>query len=199
LQQIKIMLMIEKFYKYRSLENFRYFVDIILKNRLYASKYNEMNDPMEGYYYHWNGQFDESMVQKLKSDKEKLNICSLSRTKDEELMWHYYADKHKGVVIGVEVDNYREQYDIETIQYENELPFLSHSNLNVHTAKEILTHKFKSWEYEEEVRVFVKNSDFINVKVKEMIIGKKMNKTDSAFVKQLIEKINPNICLISAE
>lgn len=188
--------MAEKLYKYRSLENFRYFVDIILKNRLYASKYNKMNDPMEGYYYHWNGHFDESMVKKLKSDKEKLNICSLSSTKDNELMWHYYADKHKGVVIGVEVDNHcGQQYDIKPILYGNELPFICSSNLDGYTAKEILTHKFKSWSYEEEIRVFVENSDFINVKVDEVIIGKEMEKEDFNFIKQLIEKINPNIMI----
>jgi hypothetical protein len=155
-----------------------------------------MNDPMEGYYYYWNGHFDESMINKLKSDKEKLNICSLSRIKSDELMWHYYADKHKGVVIGVEVDNQCAQYDIVPIKYGNKLPFVSLPNLDDYTAKEILTHKYKSWNYEDEIRVFVENSDFIDVKIEEVIIGKEMNKNDFDFVKQLIEKINPNICLI---
>ena len=36
------------FFKYRDISNLRYFLDILLYNRLYAAKYNELNDPMEG-------------------------------------------------------------------------------------------------------------------------------------------------------
>ena len=35
-------------YKYRGIQNFRFLVDIILKNRLYAAKYSDLNDPMGG-------------------------------------------------------------------------------------------------------------------------------------------------------
>jgi len=41
------------FYKYRSLEginDFKRFVEIILKKQLHAAKYQELNDPMEGIY-----------------------------------------------------------------------------------------------------------------------------------------------------
>ena len=38
-------------YKYRSLENFEFFLDILLNKRLYASSYKDLNDAMEGVYY----------------------------------------------------------------------------------------------------------------------------------------------------
>ena len=38
------------FYKYRSLKDFKFFMDIIVNNRLYAAKYNELNDIREGHY-----------------------------------------------------------------------------------------------------------------------------------------------------
>ena len=44
--------MTEISYKYRSVDNFRNFVDIILNNRLYAASYQDLNDPMEGHYYY---------------------------------------------------------------------------------------------------------------------------------------------------
>lgn len=38
------------YYKFRSLQNLRFFLDIIINERLYAAKYDELNDPMEGAY-----------------------------------------------------------------------------------------------------------------------------------------------------
>ena len=40
----------EYFYKFRSLSNLRYFLDIILNNRLFASTFQNLDDPMEGIY-----------------------------------------------------------------------------------------------------------------------------------------------------
>ena len=39
-----------EFYKYRSLSNLKRFIDILINNRLYAAKYIELNDPMEGFF-----------------------------------------------------------------------------------------------------------------------------------------------------
>lgn len=36
------------YYKYRSLSNLRYFLDILINKRLYMASYSELNDPMEG-------------------------------------------------------------------------------------------------------------------------------------------------------
>lgn len=38
------------YFKYKSLNNIERFRDIISYKRLYVPKYNEHNDPMEGYY-----------------------------------------------------------------------------------------------------------------------------------------------------
>lgn len=35
-------------YKYRSLDNFRNFIDILVNKRLYGAKYDSLNDPFEG-------------------------------------------------------------------------------------------------------------------------------------------------------
>ena len=37
-------------YKYKSFENLAYFLDIIVRKRLYGATIKELNDPMEGYF-----------------------------------------------------------------------------------------------------------------------------------------------------
>ena len=96
---------INMLYKYRSLKNFKYFVDIIINQRLYASPYFELNDPMEGYYLYSKGNMSEEILKKIKGEKEKIRICSLTRDCSNELMWSHYADGHHGIVVGVEIDS----------------------------------------------------------------------------------------------
>lgn len=38
------------YYKFRSLENIKRFLDILINERLYAARYDKLNDPMEGSY-----------------------------------------------------------------------------------------------------------------------------------------------------
>jgi len=74
-------------YKYRSIENFRFFADIILKQRLFAALYFDLNDPMEGrYLYHGEQSMDRDVEQILSGKKNKVRIVSLSRVPENELM-----------------------------------------------------------------------------------------------------------------
>jgi hypothetical protein len=41
----------QRYYKFRCLQNLKHFIDIILNKRLYAPRYDELNDPMEGLTY----------------------------------------------------------------------------------------------------------------------------------------------------
>ena len=59
--------MIEHYYKFRSLDNIRHFLDILVNNRLYAARYDELNDPMEGAYL-ING-YNENIIRLLKTRK----------------------------------------------------------------------------------------------------------------------------------
>jgi len=180
-------------YKYRSINNFKNYVDIILNNRLWASNYKDMNDPMEGHYYYNRGELDDSIVNKLTVDKNSKNICSLTKDKKNILMWSHYADGHKGVVIGVEIDSNR--YDIRPVTY-GDLPEIKNDNYSDKTATDILSCKYVVWKYEEEERVFV-NTDtkYVEVKVVEVITGSKMNKDDRDMIKELTKKINPDITI----
>ena len=183
-------------YKYKSLQNFKFFVDIILKKRLYASKYKDLNDPMEGQYYYREGELRREIKEKILSQKNEYRICSLSRINNNELMWSHYADGQRGVAVGVMIDDTK--YTVRQVQY-NGLSFIREQNYNQHTAIDILSHKLEVWSYEQEERVFVRGKNYIEVNVIEIITGRAMSNQDYSFLRELIEKINPNINIIKAE
>lgn len=180
-------------YKYRSIENFKYFVDIILKQRLYAAPYFDLNDPMEGHYIYTSGYSNASDVARaIKGEKESLRIVSLSRNKDDILMWAHYADGHRGVVIGVEVN----PYILRKVTYSNDMFNIPNLGMisNLDIAKVILTQKHLAWSYEQEERIFVQGGQhFAEVKVKEVILGSKMSTQNQGLIRELINKIDPGI------
>jgi hypothetical protein len=182
-------------YKYRSLENFKNFVDILLNNRLFASKYKDLNDPMEGQYYYQHGLLDKSIRDILKDEKSELRICSLSRSRNNELMWSHYADGQKGVAIGLRIDD--NKYTVKPILY-NGLANLQNQNLNEQSAIEILSHKLEVWNYEQEERAFVRDKHFIEVKIEEIITGRTMGNSDFGMIRELVDKINPEIKIVKA-
>lgn len=188
--------MTELLYKYRGLDNFRNFVDILLKNRLYAAKYKDLNDPMEGQYYYQTGELNRNIRDKLLEKKGELRLCSLSKIRDNQLMWSHYANGQRGVAIGLRIDSAK--YTVRPIQY-NGLAYIRSQDFNDQTAIEILSHKLEIWNYEEEVRIFVRDKHFVDVTVEEVITGVAMSNADFSFVRELIEKINPSIRIIKAE
>lgn len=183
-------------YKYRGVQNFRFFIDIIMKNRLYAAKYVDMNDPMEGQYYYNKGDLDKSMLRKISSDKGELRLCSLSRKNNNELMWSHYSEGHRGVAIGLTVDN--SKYDVRPIQYTG-IHYLNGGQIEQDTPREILSHKLNVWSYEEEERVFVTDKFYVDIEVKELITGRAMSNQDYSFIKEVVEKVNPSIKIIKAQ
>jgi len=177
-------------YKYRSLDNFKFFADIILNERLFVASYFDMNDPMEGHYLYRTHELTDEIVRAIKGEKEKLKICSLSRVNNNGLMWAHYADGHKGVAIGVEIDS--EQYDIRPVIYDGLSTVINNRNDSLQeTAKKILCHKLDFWTYEEEERVFsTGGTKFINLTVKEIYLGCKMSNQDKSLITKLIHNAN---------
>lgn len=183
----------ELLYKYRSLENFKFFVDILLNNRLYAAQFKDLNDPMEGYYYY---RLNKSEQKRFNEENLYLRICSLSRKNDDELMWSHYAQGQRGVAIGVKTFDLQKK--IIPVQY-NGFPEISFPNINLETVKEIFSHKLPAWHYEEEVRIFLQRRMYFKVSIEEVITGRAMNTRDYSLITDLVKKINPNIKIIKAE
>lgn len=55
-------------YKYRSLKDMKRFIDILMNRRLYASKYLDLNDPMEGFFL-YDSNVPRSIISKLRDER----------------------------------------------------------------------------------------------------------------------------------
>ncbi len=187
----------EILYKYRGINGFRFFTDIILKNRLFAAKYSDLNDPMEGHYYYNKGELNTEVRDSILKGKNQIKICSLSRIRDNELMWSHYAEGHRGVAIGLKVN--RDKYNVRPIEYDGPA-FISGNNMNSDSVIQILSRKLEIWSYEEEERVFITdNKMFVDVEVVQIITGRAMSNPNFSFLRDLIKKINPSIEIIKAD
>jgi hypothetical protein len=70
---------------------------------------------MEGQYYYNEGILNNTTRNMLYNEKENLKILALSKVNNNELMWAHYAYRHKGIAIGVRIDN--NLNDVEDIIY----------------------------------------------------------------------------------
>ncbi len=170
------------YYKFRSLQNFKRFLDILIDKRLYAATYKELNDPMEGVYMASSG-LTRSERDKISKDKQQIRICSLSKNYNSSLMWTHYADEHRGCCIKIRVKNAKE------VLYSDELETIC----EIKTAEEVLIHKSVMWQPEWEYRVLSKNSKFIPVEVEEVIFGIRVGDSDLARYRKIIYGIDDKI------
>lgn len=184
--------MAQHYYKFRSLQNLKRFIDIILNERLYASRYDELNDPMEGVYL--TDPSYRGIIRSLREEKYKTRICSLSKDYRHTLLWSHYADSHTGCCIEVSAVNERELPT--TVNYIEHIPVVDHMK----EGKELLSHKSTVWEYEKEVRYFSKTS-YLKIRIYRVIFGLKVSKDDYRFYEKLIHAINPmiEICRINKD
>lgn len=180
------------FYKYRSLSNIRYFLDILIFKRLYLASYSELNDPMEGAFRIQNG-VDVSWLSLLRSEKNNIHICSLSNS---ILMWSHYADSHKGCCIELEVTS-KPGIKETPVQYVDKIEAVYGNNYK-EEAYLILSRKLKCWDYEKEVRIMkeIPNSNFskyVKIKIMRIYLGCNMVSKEVRFYKNLIHSIDETI------
>jgi hypothetical protein len=194
------------YYKYRSLENFKHFIDIILNNRLYAANFKKLNDPMEGLFYYWIE--EEEVANEVMNQKYSWGICSLGKTATNELLWERYADNHKGIAIEVTLKKpIPRDIIIEEIKYrpinkiKRDVKSINGDNIAEH-AKSILLRKTDCWEDEDEVRILIKDENFVNIEIKKIIIGRKVIESDKDLIKCLVDSragLDKNIIIIKQE
>ena len=109
----------------------------------------DLNDPYE---------FFEQSISKEALDKYKKElkhgIICLSGTFDCPLMWGHYADSHKGVCLGFDVD---EDLLLKVEYVDNPLCLNLNKNQNLteDNARSIISTKSNLWKYEKEYRFFV--------------------------------------------
>ena len=136
-------------YKYRSLSNPERFIKILLDKKLYGSFFDELNDPMEG-YFRYSKDIDEDVKNKLMEIRKSTCICSLSRRNDIGIMWAHYADEHKGCCI--ELDVTAQSWKRVDITYDNSILQTGNKPLS---PEQLFERKTKQWINEEETQIIL--------------------------------------------
>jgi hypothetical protein len=171
-----------KLYKFRSLKDIEYSLDILLNERLHCVPYDKLNDPFEGVFVvvtHLGGLANlgwgpargygthiykkPSSIQQYKIPGGT-RICSLSATRKDVRLWSHYADGHKGIAIEIEFDEKNDE--LFKVDYVRQLKEFGNSLLTSPLdSTEILKVKSFHWEYEEEFRLIL-NDEFYSIKGK---------------------------------
>ena len=174
------------YYKYRSFENLDRILDILLYERLYATNFKNLNDPMEG-HYKYSTDVSKRLRTQILDERNRTLICSLSKKNNIGLMWTHYANENKGCCIELQVNS--PSWSMIEVSYQDKLP-------NLTNVTDILSVKGKVWSYEEEVR-FIKTLDdkvkewpYLEITISKVYIGCEVSKANFNFYKKLFEGIN---------
>ena len=180
-------------YKFRGVSNLRWLIDILVRQRLYAASYDELNDPMEGYFL-----FDPSTEADVKANlrdlRKRTGICSLSKNYTNTLMWSFYGEDHKGICIKLAVTS--KGWEKREIRYEKSLPVITDEPKKY---LDLMSSKSIHWKYENEeryIRVFdsqgkMRKSRFLSIYIDAIYLGYKMNDKDVTFYTKLFQSLLP--------
>lgn len=184
-------------YKYLSLSNPRRFIEILLNEKLYGALFDELNDPMEG-YFNYSKDVSNDVRKEMANIRKNTCICSFSRRNNIGVMWAHYADSHKGVCLELEIkDAGWERVDVN---YNNNILCAQCSK----SPSYLFKRKTTQWEYEEETRYIKTKSinnhsqsepkgDFLAISIIQIYLGMNMSLNESEYWRKLIKRVLPNI------
>lgn len=180
------------FYKYKSLADYEFLLDMLLKERLYAASYHELNDPMEGVI-----KIDNTVPLGKESEWEKiirgLKVSCFTRDRDNTLMWSHYADGGKGCLVEFELIGDQQYHKVCYLAK----PTLTGKDINENKAIEILKYKEKPWKYEAEYRCILTGQNFLPVKIKSLTFGPRANKESVEMLRHILALCKPDLKVYS--
>lgn len=89
----------------------------------------------------------------LREVMEETGISCFCRTWEPILIWSYYANDHKGIVLGFDPSMDQLFEHRVKVRYESEYPSEKYWTRKLDMMLHIITTKYKLWEHEQEVRV----------------------------------------------
>jgi hypothetical protein len=180
------------YFKYKSLkgDSFKYFVKMLVESKMYAAKFSELNDPMEGAY------LSDEEVKGYFNIKEDQRIISLIKKNGQEmpcnmLMWSHYSDEHKGCCIEFHFVNKEDEEETLPIEYVEKI-----KAEGVNSIQKILRRKFIDWKYEQEVR-YIGSEKLVSIEIDRIYLGMRIDNmygndtSEEVFLRELINRINP--------
>ncbi len=125
-----------------------YALENIEKKRIKISEIDQLNDPFELWCV---SQEDQSLRAALRNYKkemsERFGMICFCKQWHNPLLWSHYADKHRGMCLGFDVDD-RGLKAVKYVAKSSNLKF----PLTKESTDELLFTKYRDWQYEEELR-----------------------------------------------
>lgn len=177
-----------KFYKYKSLGDFEFLLDLLLKERLYAATYHELNDPMEGVI-----KIDGTISKESEADWEslikELRLVCFTKNPKNPLMWSHYADGGRGCTVCFELLDDQEFHKVSYLKK----PLVAERDLCLENAIEILKYKDKHWKYEAEYRCLIQKDSYLPVNIKSITFGPRADKNKVDMLSHILGLCKPNL------
>jgi hypothetical protein len=163
----------------------------IISERIKISLLDDLNDPFEFLGIDLSDKaFRKAFNAGRDAAAKEYGIISFSKDWNNPLLWAHYGDKHRGICLGFEID----EYHIKEVTYFPERMTTDEDmkkkfgGLTGDIIVNLMCTKFINWEYENEVRIIVPLkerdasgfyfTDFKgNMVLKEVILGPRCNLT----------------------
>lgn len=127
----------------------RHALDDLRQRRLKIARLDELNDPFELWAI---AQPDRQLRIALRLTKDEMSkhrgVLCFSLSWHNPLLWSHYADKHRGVALGFDVQD----QILKAVSYVEQRPVLK--EISIEVAHWLLFTKYVDWKYEQEARVF---------------------------------------------
>ena len=148
-----------KLYKYISNDTLYTHLDSILRGEVYLSRWNDLNDPMEGFFIYSANNNPRQHIDNVIGEKSEYRVSCFSKSYKKFLLWSHYSFKHRGVCLEFEVakKDLPQNCFLEPIQYSKILPeFRIDEDINLQ-ARRFLSTKLIAWKQEGEVRLLCRS------------------------------------------
>lgn len=186
----------EKFYKYKSVQDLKRFLELVQSQKLYAPRLEELNDAKEGSFHYPKGSTSDEKKE-FRRLLDNTYTCSLSKLNNNGHMFAIYGDSHKGCCIELSVT--ATSWKRTAVTYQPQMPTLS--DVSITSIPEVIKTKSPQWGDEKEVRYYKtlpdnKQKQFLSVKIHRIMFGVKVSKKDYSLYKSTIKGINSAIKVI---
>jgi Protein of unknown function (DUF2971) len=138
---------------------------------------------------------------------KKWGILCFSQTWKEQLLWAHYADKHKGIALGFEIQE-GELLKVTYVSSEirTKIELTDDNNDNERKLLDLAKIKFREWEYEKEFRLLIPLKDCQqekgihftsfgdNLEIRKMVLGCRFkHKEQGRKISELAKKLGLDI------
>jgi Protein of unknown function (DUF2971) len=138
-------------------------LEAIQRRRLKLARISELNDPFEFLQVASRNPKTRARYQYVKRAlSEYMGLLCFSENWSNPVRWSHYAESHRGICLGFDVASAAEMRKVRYV--ENRIPpnlraMKAMGETAVEHMLDLLTLKFKHWQYEQEHRLFVRLND----------------------------------------